>query len=178
MTSSNEPIGLLDKVRAHIPGSNMTVETSIKAKLLTPGIVFKAIIKRFPECEASMEGDQLVILNPDRSIKLSFIDFEFLRNMDGGIGDRRFWDNRVTFTATPDVDGIAVKGDIAQRWSQRAAFMLCATPFTFGISAALLLNVFVRTHIFANGRLRSRIQMILKDVAKDVQRDQLTSSLA
>jgi hypothetical protein len=174
MTDPQEPIELLDKVRAHIPGSNMTVESTIKAKQVTPGIVFKAIVKRFPESDASMDGDRLVILYPDRSLKLGFLEFEFLRKFDIGIGDRSFWDNKVTFSVIPVGDAVTVKGEIAQRWSKRAAMFLMVPLFGW----AVLFNVFVRTHILEKRRLRSKIQSILKDVAREVQRDQLTSSLS
>lgn len=171
----NQSTDLIDRVRTSIPAANYRVETNVTATNVGAGTILKAILARLPNSEASVEGGDLVVRNLDRSLKLGVLDM--FRNSMLDI-DRKLWDITGRISVEETDDTTAITAEVHQGWTRLAAILLAYVPL-FGW--AVVFNVFVRTRLFGNRRVRRAVQRILDDEAKKLQRnvanERLTAAL-
>ena len=169
MYQDGEPAsqGFIETIRTSIPDSTYTAEATIKnSPNVTAGTLFKNIVSQLPNSEPAVEGNALLIRNLDRSLKLGLLDLRIapLQWLDF---DRRSWDISARFTVAKHSDTTTITAEIHQGWTRFAVWML-AVPF---LGWAMLINIFVRTKLFGNRRIRAAIQKMLDDLAKGTQRN-------
>lgn len=165
LMSPSPPTGFIETVRKFIPVANYRAEVKVNSNNVNVGTVFKAIVAKLPNSEATVDGSDLVISNLHRSLKLGFLDF--FPNSVFDI-DRRLWDTTARFSVTKVGDQTTITAAIHQAWTRLAAQLILFVPF---MGLALMVNVLFRTKLFLNRRIRSAVQRILDDLAKEIERN-------
>ena len=171
---SHQDRGIIETIRRFIPVANYRAQVTVNnSHQVTAGTAFKAIVRKLPNSEASIEGDELIVTKLDHSLKLSFLDIRIglLQWLDF---DRRSWDITARFSAKKNGDGLTITADIHQGWTRFITLWLVGVPF---IGQALFINIFVRTYLFGNPRIRFAVQRILDDVAKELRQNALNEKL-